>query len=118
MGSGAETKMIGDSAPMRRVKELLERVGPTDLSVLVTGESGTGKEVFARALHGLSSRKKETLHSCGLRRDSCNTHGIRCLVMKKEPSQEHRVVEKDWSEPPMEEPSFWTKSVNLNCLFK
>ena len=51
--------MMGESEPMRRVKDLLKRVGPTDLSVLVTGESGTGKEVFARALHNRSNRNKK-----------------------------------------------------------
>jgi len=59
MKSPVDEGMIGDSAPMRRVKELLSRVGPTDLSVLITGESGTGKEVFARALHNLSTRSKK-----------------------------------------------------------
>jgi DNA-binding NtrC family response regulator len=51
--------MMGESEPMRRVKDLLKRVGPTDLSVLVTGESGTGKEVFAQALHNRSNRNKK-----------------------------------------------------------
>jgi len=59
MGKDKSGGMIGDSEPMRKVKELLNRVGPTDLSVLVTGESGTGKEVFARALHDLSTRSKK-----------------------------------------------------------
>ena len=52
-------EMVGDSPAMRRVKELLDRVGPTDLSVLITGESGTGKEVYARSLHTLSHRAKK-----------------------------------------------------------
>jgi len=48
--------LVGDSTEMRRLKDLLRRVGPTELSVLITGESGTGKEVVARALHRLSGR--------------------------------------------------------------
>jgi DNA-binding NtrC family response regulator len=58
-GNGKTESMVGDSEPMRRVKDLLKRVGPTDLSVLVTGESGTGKEVFAQALHNCSNRSKK-----------------------------------------------------------
>jgi len=52
--------IVGDSAAMRRVLEMVRRVAPTDLGVLITGESGTGKEVVARALHLLSQRNAKT----------------------------------------------------------
>jgi two-component system, NtrC family, response regulator AtoC len=48
--------MIGESAPMQRVFELVERVAETDVTVLVTGESGAGKELVARAIHGHGRR--------------------------------------------------------------
>jgi DNA-binding NtrC family response regulator len=48
--------LVGDSPSMRTVADLISRVGPTDLTVLITGESGTGKEVVARALHATSAR--------------------------------------------------------------
>ena len=48
--------MIGSSAAMQRIYDLVERVAPTDASVLVAGESGTGKELVARALHKRSPR--------------------------------------------------------------
>jgi transcriptional regulator with GAF, ATPase, and Fis domain len=41
---------------VRQLANVLERVAPTDSTVLLTGESGTGKELFAKALHGLSRR--------------------------------------------------------------
>jgi DNA-binding NtrC family response regulator len=50
---------IGDSNAMHRVKELIEQVADSELTVLIRGESGTGKEIVARSLHQLSSRKKQ-----------------------------------------------------------
>ena len=44
-------EMLGESPPMRRVRDLLERLVGSEASVLITGETGTGKEVVARALH-------------------------------------------------------------------
>jgi DNA-binding NtrC family response regulator len=48
--------LLGDSAAMRTVIDLLERVSDSESSVLITGESGTGKELVARALHDRSQR--------------------------------------------------------------
>src|ERR1700735_1364890 len=45
---------VGQSAPIRRVRELVEKVGRSRSPVLILGESGTGKEVVARALHNAS----------------------------------------------------------------
>jgi DNA-binding NtrC family response regulator len=50
--------IIGSHPRLRAALRLLERVAPTDSTVLLTGESGTGKELFARALHGLSPRAR------------------------------------------------------------
>ena len=48
--------MIGESAPMRRIREMIEKVAPTDARVLITGPNGSGKELVARNLHQLSKR--------------------------------------------------------------
>jgi len=53
--------MIGDSAALRRVLEQIDRVAPTDSTVLIQGETGTGKELVARAIHDRSSRRERTL---------------------------------------------------------
>lgn len=49
--------IIGQSKSMKKVEELVRKVGPTDTTVLICGESGTGKELIARAIHRHSSRK-------------------------------------------------------------
>jgi two-component system response regulator HydG len=51
------SEIIGQSAPMMRLFEAIETVGPTDATVLITGESGTGKELVARAVHYASQRR-------------------------------------------------------------
>jgi len=49
--------MVGRSARMREVYQFIERVAPSDATVLIGGESGTGKELAARAIHKNSPRK-------------------------------------------------------------
>ncbi len=49
-------EMIGASEPIIKIKELIEKVAPTDARVLVTGSNGTGKELVARWIHELSPR--------------------------------------------------------------
>jgi two-component system, NtrC family, response regulator len=49
--------LIATDEAMRRVCRMIERVAPTDASVLILGESGTGKELLARAVHSQSGRK-------------------------------------------------------------
>jgi DNA-binding NtrC family response regulator len=51
--------LVGASAAMGAVYDLIARVAPTDATVCVVGESGTGKEVVAQAVHELSRRRKE-----------------------------------------------------------
>jgi DNA-binding NtrC family response regulator len=59
--------LIGSSEAMREVFAILERVAPTDITVLLQGETGTGKEVAARAIHDQSRRsgKPFVVFDCG-----------------------------------------------------
>lgn len=49
-------ELLGESESIRRVRKLMEKLGPTDTPVLIRGESGTGKELVARSLHRMSAR--------------------------------------------------------------
>ncbi|TET69104.1 MAG: sigma-54-dependent Fis family transcriptional regulator [Candidatus Zixiibacteriota bacterium] len=51
--------LIGDSPQMLAVKNVIEQVADSELTVLILGESGTGKEIVARMLHALSSRAQK-----------------------------------------------------------
>ncbi len=51
-------ELVGMSAPMRHVKSLIEKVAPTNSTVLISGETGTGKELVARCIHELSERAR------------------------------------------------------------
>jgi len=50
--------IVGDSAALKSMQDMLEAVAPSDMTVLVQGESGAGKELVARAIHDLSERRK------------------------------------------------------------
>ena len=49
-------QMIGDSAPMQHLRDMIEKVAPTNTRVLITGPNGSGKELVARSLHQQSLR--------------------------------------------------------------
>jgi two-component system response regulator HydG len=53
----APSPLLGDSEAMQAVFRLIERVGPTEASVLLTGESGSGKELAAQSIHDRSARR-------------------------------------------------------------
>jgi len=55
------TGMIGNSLAMHEIFERIQRVAPTNTTVLILGESGTGKELVARAVHEQSPRKEQPL---------------------------------------------------------
>jgi DNA-binding NtrC family response regulator len=49
-------QMVGESGPIQKIKDTIEKVAPTDARVLITGENGVGKELVARWIHEKSNR--------------------------------------------------------------
>ena len=60
----SDQSLIGRSKVMRDLRQLIQKVGPSDATVLVTGESGVGKEQVAKALHQSSGRKEFVCINC------------------------------------------------------
>ena len=58
---GARNKMIGESAAIEHVREIVEKVAPTEARVMITGANGTGKEVVAHLIHENSNRSKKPM---------------------------------------------------------
>ena len=56
--AGVNTGIIGSSASIDRMRTMIQRIAPTDITALLLGESGTGKEVTAKAIHQVSNRSK------------------------------------------------------------
>lgn len=52
------SKIVGESKEILAIKDMIERVAPSDARVMITGQNGTGKELVARSLHELSGRSK------------------------------------------------------------
>jgi two-component system response regulator AtoC len=57
LAQGEGKGWIGESPSILQIRKLVEKVAPTQSTILITGESGTGKEVLAREIHRLSTRK-------------------------------------------------------------
>jgi DNA-binding NtrC family response regulator len=58
ISKGKSSEIIGESKAIEQIKEMIERVAPTDARVLITGGNGSGKELVARQLHEKSNRNK------------------------------------------------------------
>ncbi len=66
-GSNSDMGLIGDSIPIKRLRDQIKRIGPTDVSILIYGENGTGKETVAKAIHKTSSRAQQPFISVNCR---------------------------------------------------
>ncbi len=56
-GTSGSRRMVGVSPAFRAMTGLIEKIAPSDATILITGESGTGKELVARVIHQLSGRQ-------------------------------------------------------------
>nr|WP_321457016.1 sigma-54 dependent transcriptional regulator [uncultured Cohaesibacter sp.] len=54
--SGGETKLVGSSSTMNNLRQMIQRVAPTNSRILISGQSGSGKELVARCIHQQSHR--------------------------------------------------------------
>ena len=71
------SRMVGESPVMRRLREQIRKVAPTNATVLILGQSGTGKELVARAIHSFSSR----IHCSTYTRKHCCIRKLNCCII-------------------------------------
>ncbi|MGX9418415.1 cyclic-di-GMP-binding transcriptional regulator VpsR [Vibrio sp. WJH972] len=57
-GSSGDMGLIGESVPIKRLRDQIKRIAPTDVSILIHGENGSGKEMVAKAIHANSARSQ------------------------------------------------------------
>ncbi|MCG3721663.1 cyclic-di-GMP-binding transcriptional regulator VpsR [Vibrio cincinnatiensis] len=57
-GNHTDMGLLGESMAMKRLRDQIKRIAPTDVSILISGESGAGKETVAKAIHKTSSRSQ------------------------------------------------------------
>ena len=85
--------LIAISEPMMKVCRIIEKVAPTNATVLLLGESGTGKEVLARAVHTQSPRAEQAVRRHQLRGDP--GHAARKRTLRLREGRLHRCREAD-----------------------
>ncbi|WP_159739349.1 cyclic-di-GMP-binding transcriptional regulator VpsR [Vibrio atypicus] len=93
-GSNSDMGLIGDSIPMKRLRDQIKRIGPTDVSILIYGESGTGKETVARAVHKTSSRANKEFISVNCRAMSERRIESDLFGINREDAAEPSILEK------------------------
>ena len=106
-------EIVGSSKPMRQVVKQVEKVAPSDSTVLILGETGTGKELIARALHRQVETRKPSLRPRQLRGDSAIADCVRAF-RTREGSLHRRIATAAWEglKPLTGARSSWMKSAN------
>ena len=61
VSNDANPMFWGSTRSMERIRRMVEKIAPTDATVLITGENGTGKDMLARAIHAASSRNEKEM---------------------------------------------------------
>src|ERR1700693_2034699 len=79
LGGTGLPRIVGNSAALRRVLNMVRIVAPTDATVLINGETGTGKELIAEAIHKSSAPGERTVCEGELRRHSGGFAGKRAV---------------------------------------
>ena len=117
--SRIEHGMIGESARMRQVYQLIARVAPTDTTILIRGESGTGKELAAQAIHQNSPRLERAVRRHQLRCAHGDASRDRsCSVTRKARSRARSREKRASSKSLTAARSFSTRSARCRPCFR
>ena len=105
-------EIVGESPAIKKVKELIDRVAPTEARVLITGANGTGKELIARDIHNKSGRRNKIFLSVDLGSLSENLFESELFGHTRGPLPAPQPIAPVSSNWPMAAHCSWTRSAS------
>ena len=111
-------EMVAEDPRTKEILGVVDRVAPSDASIMISGESGTGKEVLAKTIHKRSDRNAKPFVALNCAAIPENMLEAILFGYEKEPLRERRALERGNSSKQTGAPCYWTKSRRWHWSFR